>query len=55
MPLTIEEAFGLARRVSHHRHGEVEQYKDIVVPPQRLSTDSERLLAEMLRDEGFGE
>lgn len=62
-PLTIAEAFSLAPHNQHDRHGEVELHlvEDETVDEapfpchgQRLSSDSERLLAEMLRDEGFG-
>jgi len=48
-PITIEEAFGPDPNQNHHL--EIAQ----VVPEvaQRFSANSERLLAEMLRDEGF--
>lgn len=51
-PLTIAEAFARAPHGEHHRVGEIEQVI-VTEPVQRLSASSERLLAEMLADEGF--
>ena len=61
-PLTIEEAFALAPRPQHDRHGEVVQHKGIVPKVatatdehQHLSTSSESLLRELLAQEGFSQ